>query len=270
VRQLPETQAQSLLPAHWSWLCTCEQSVVHLPLDHWQPACVAHSLLFADEKVQRVLHVSRTEFQSHSSASALQLPSVMRFSQSVTHWPVAVLTSQPVSFLHCVRSLLNCASQPSSHAPVAAFLRHSVVASQTSVVRPVHLGEQSLAVASQAQMAEVAEQSVELRPVHLVWHLPSAQPHAAAAEHTSESETVEHLGLHAAVLVAHWHLVSPLHSVRVWYASAHFCVHELPVTAHCDCVMQSAVVRDSHDLTHVPSSEAHMHWLSSLQSSDVL
>jgi hypothetical protein len=188
--------------------------------------------------------------------------------QSVTHWPVTVLTSQPVPFLHLDRSVVYVASQPGSHVPVL-LMRHSVVALHTVGVRPLHLGEHDCAVESQLQIVEPAAQSEELRPVHCVWHLPSAHAHAAALAHSVELATSEHLVLHVPELVSHWHLASPSQSVRALYWAVHFSEQEVPEIWHCASVRQSVVERVSHDATHVPVLDENMHCGSSLQSSAV-
>ena len=104
VTHLPLTHAQSVFPLHSSMDCTCEQSVLHFPSTHWHPCCEPHCVAVVAAKTQRVVQIARTGFQSQSDGSAVQVPCVVRNSQSLTHCPVTVLTSHPVSFLQAVKS----------------------------------------------------------------------------------------------------------------------------------------------------------------------
>ena len=80
------------------------QAVTHLPSTNWHPCCEPHCVAVVAAKTQRVVQIARTGFQSQSDGSAVQVPCVVRNSQSLTHCPVTVLTSHPVSFLQAVKS----------------------------------------------------------------------------------------------------------------------------------------------------------------------
>lgn len=240
----------------------------HLPSAHWQPCTLAHCFASLDWNVHRVVHAPRTGFQSHSCGSALHWPSVVRCAHSVTHCPVTVFTSHPVPVVHRDRSDVYAASQPGSHAPVLVA-RHSVVALHTAADSPLHLGEHDFAVESQLQIVGDAAHVVEFRPVHCVWHLPSAHAHAAALAQSVLDASPLHLALHVPEFVSHWHAASLSQSVRALYLSVHFSVHFVPVIWHFASLRQSAVVRVSHDATHVPVLDEKRHCGSWLHSSAV-